>query len=51
MSIEWKAEKAFNNELLQIAVTPDNFLFDLQMRLDIVISVSMNIYKAKFNIY
>ncbi len=51
MSIECEIEKTFNNELLRIAVVSDDFLLHLRMRLDIVINVLTNIYKAKFGIY
>jgi len=49
--MEWKVEKAFNNELLRIVVTSDDLLFCLRMQLDIVVNISTNIYKTKFNIY
>jgi len=51
MLIKWKVEKAFNNELLRIITTLDDFLFYLQIQLNIVVNVSTNIYKAKFNIH
>jgi len=49
--MEWKVEKAFSSELLRIAVASDDFLFCLQTRLDIVVSVSTNVYEVKFGIH
>ncbi len=51
MSMEWEVEKAFNSELLRTVAASDDFLMYLRMRLDIVVSVSTNIYEVKFDIY
>ena len=49
--MEWEVEKAFNNELLRIATTSNDFLLYLQMWLDIVVNVSTNVCETKFGIY
>src|SRR6266566_1152440 len=49
ISMEYKVEKTFSNELVRIATTSNDFLLYLRMRLDIVINISTNVYKVKFN--
>ena len=49
--MKWEVEKAFNSELLRIVAALDDFLFCLQMRLDIIVSALTKVYEAKFGIY